>query len=549
MRSRWVLVAVVTVVIGAIWWNAAMASRQGWVPEGDSAIITLRTHDVLSRHPPLLGNPTTAGRSDPGDVYHPGPMEFVLLAVPLRLFGAGADGMLWGTAALNSLAVVVLVVFAWRRNGSGFALCAAAAAMVLVWSLGNEIPHDPYNPHIVLIPLAALLFLVWSVLDGDLVALPVAVAVASLVAQSHAYDAIQVGVLAVWVTIAMTLLLRGSRWRAHAARSSTRRWILASVVTGVVLWLPPIVDQIAHRPGNLSQLLRFALDGGTPVQGLRFAVARLTDYLVPPPRWLDRDPSFFELVSRPGILRSAGLAAMLVGATVLAVRAWRADRHGTALLLATALIAAGGSTLTAARLPEGTATLAPYNHRHWWPTAMFFWLALGWALWEEVRPWLAETSLLRRLRVPSTATFAALFAIAASSRVTIGADRGSASFGALRALVGPVAEAARGRGPVLVEARGAQAFTSIEPGIVIALVLRGIDARVGASEAKIYGSQHVAGPTAVQILIISGDDLSALPARAELLADYDPSRDVARGFVNAGVSGRVERIRVYVTRS
>lgn len=541
------MVVVAALLVGVIWWNAFMASRQGWVPEGDSAIITLRTHDVLSAKPPLLGNPTTAGRSDPGDVYHPGPLEFVLLAPALRLFGPGAQGMLWGTAAINSLALVVLVYFAWRRKGPGFSLCAAAAAMLLVWSLGSEIPHDPYNPHVVLVPLAALLVLVWSVADGDLAALAPAVVFGSLVAQSHAYDAIPVAVLTAWSLVAVVLRAGGRGPRPGAAASRSRRWIVVSAASGFVLWLPPMIDQVVHRPGNLSQLFRFARDGGTPVQGLGFAVARLADYLVPPPRWLDREPSFFELVSRAGMLRTVGLVAMLIGAGVLAVRAWRSDRRAVSLLLITALVAAGGSTLTAARLPEGTATLAPYNHRHWWPTAMFFWLAAGWAIWEEVSALLAERSRLRRGGPPVIAVLAAAFALASSARVTIGADRGSASFGALRALVGPVAGAVRGAGPVLVEARGAQAFTSIEPGLLSALVLRGIDARVAPWEAKVYGGQRVATSTAARVLIISGDDTGALPPGAELLAEYDPAGDVARGLSNAGVSGRIERIRVFIT--
>jgi hypothetical protein len=278
------------------------------------------------------------------------------------------------------------------------------------------------------------------------------------------------------------------------------------------------------------------------VQGLRFALDKLADYLVPPPRWLDRDPTFFELVSRPGPVREIGLVVILAGALWLAARAWRADRRTTALLLITALVAAVGSTLAAARLPDGSATLAPYNHRHWWPTAMFAWLALGWAAWEECR----DRVPARHLARVGAAAMAAVLTIAAASRVSIGNDRGSASFGALRTLTDPVAAAVRGSGPVLVEAHGAQAFTSIEPGLVSGLVLRGIDARVATSEGKIYGDQHTADATAVRVVILSGADAPAAPAGGVLIGSYDSRDDKARGFVNAGISGQLEIIAVYV---
>ncbi|MEY2570998.1 MAG: hypothetical protein QOE63_1348 [Acidimicrobiaceae bacterium] len=542
MSARRLVVVVTALAVVMIGWNALMAAREGWVPEGDGATITLRTHDVISAHPPLLGNPTTAGRVNAGDVYHPGPLEFVLLALPLRVFGADAHGMLWGTAAVNAASVLVLVWFARRRGGPGMALWAAVGSVVLLWSLGNEILHDPYNPHIVLLPLAALLVLVWSISAGDLVAIPFAVAAASLITQSHAYDAIPVAVLGLWAALA--LVLRLPTGRREPPPRDRRRWLLAGAALGVVLWLPPIVDQVVHRPGNLRQLVRFARDGGTPVAGFGFAFDKLADYLVPPPRWFDRDPTFFELVSRPSRLRDVGLVILLAAAVWLAVRAWRDDRRTTALLIVTALVAALGSTLTAARLPDGSAALAPYNHRHWWPTAMFFWLALGWAVWEECRDRVPARHLAR---VVATAA-AAVLAVSAASRVSIGNDRGSASFGALRALTVPVADAVRGAGPVLVEAHGAQAVLSIEPGLVIGLVERGIDARVVTAERKTYGDQHTADEAGTHVVILSGPEAPAAPVGGVLIGTYDARLDQARGFVNAGVSGQFEVIAVYVIR-
>ncbi|HEX2383788.1 MAG TPA: hypothetical protein VHI95_14190 [Acidimicrobiales bacterium] len=541
------VVVVACIAVIPIGWNAVMAAREGWVPEGDGAIITLRTHDVLTSNPPLLGNPTTAGRSQPGDVYHPGPLGFFLLAAPLRLFGASAHGMLFGSALVNIASLLGLLWFAYRRGGAPLCLVAGLWAVILVWALGNEIPHDSYNPHIVLLPMAFLLMLTWSVVCGDLLALPFAVAAGSLAAQSHAYEVIYVAVMAAWIICA--LALRFPRGRSEPPAGNRRRWIAGSLILGFFLWLPPIIDQILHDPGNLRQLADFARDGGTPVQGISFAVQRAADYLVPPFRWTNRTPGFYDLVHRPGGLRVALLGLLLAGAVVLAVTAWRRGLRDSALLIVTALVAIGGSVLAAARLPQGFATLSPYNHRHWWITATFFWFAIGWTIVDLLR---ARVPANGRLALGAAVIALSVgFAFVAMRNVTIVDDRGSVSFGALEYLTPAAADAVRARAggsqPVAVSSLGPEAFASVEPGIVSGLVLRGIDARVDRAEAKVFGSAHSAEDAPTRLVIRSGDDYDQAPQGMDLVATYDPNVDVReKGYRNSGIAGGVSPLAVYI---
>jgi len=37
-----------------------------------------------------------------------------------------------------------------------------------------------------------------------------------------------------------------------SARRALWRWSGISVLVGVVLWIPPVIDEIAHSPGNLT---------------------------------------------------------------------------------------------------------------------------------------------------------------------------------------------------------------------------------------------------------------------------------------------------------
>jgi hypothetical protein len=532
--GRWVVIAA-AIVIAGIGWNAYQAWHQGWAAEGDSAIIALRTDDVLSAHPPLLGNPTTAGTSGAQDAFHPGPLEFALLALPLRAWVPEATGLLVGSALINCAAVAVVALFAHRRGGPLFALAAVVWVAVLVWGLGDEIPHDAYNPHIVLLPLALLTVLVWSVATGDRVALPVAVVAASLIAQSHAYEVLVVAGYGALAIIALLARRAAVSWR----------WLAGCAALGLVLWLPPLIDQLRHRPGNLRRLFDEARGPSEPAEGLRFAIDGLVDTLAPPFRWLERQPSFAELHAHPGVMRTAIAAGALGSLITVTMLTWRRGRQRSAWLAATALVGLATSTFAAARLPQGIASAAPYNHRHWWIAGSLTWFALLWCTADLARARIADAP---RRWAPAAATVATLVIVGvAASRVDIGADRGSASFGALGALVDPVARAVDGRGPVVVVGRGAQAFTSIEPGLVSALTLRGIDARVLAGESKIFGQRRV-GDAAIRtwVYVLSGPGADAAPSGTTLVARYDPSVDVARGFANAGVSGVAEPIAVYV---
>jgi hypothetical protein len=533
MRVRTTTLAIVAtaLVVLGIGWNALQARQQGWAAEGDSAIIALRTHDVLSAHPPLLGNPTTAGTSSAQDAYHPGPLEFALLALPLRAWSPSATGLLVGTALVNAAAVALLVLFAHRRGGGAMALAAAGWAAVLVFGLGEEIPHDAYNPHIVLLPLALLVVLVWSIARDDHVAIPVAVATGSLIAQSHAYEALMVAGLLLFAVISCAV---------QRIRPPTR-WLVSGAVTGFVLWLPPIVDQLRNRPGNLRVLLDEARSSRQASEGWGFAWRGLVDAITPPFRWLIRQPSLADTHARPGALRAVLAITVLVALVALAVRLRRSGDGTSSWMLVTALVGLAVSAVVASRLPQGIASAAPYNHRHWWVTGSFAWFALVWGALRAAR-----------VRVPAWAPLPAVALIAiivvvTAAQVTVGDDRGSASFGALNALERPVTDAVRGKGPVVVVGRGAQAFTSIEPGLVAVLTMHGIDARVLDREAKIFGERRVgASDIPTWLYVVSGNGADVAPAGATLVARYDPNTDVARGFANAGVSGKAEPIAVYV---
>src|SRR5207247_343770 len=107
------------------------AFRDGWVPSADEANVATRSLDVFSRHPPLTGLPSTSGWYG-GNVQanHPGPIEFYLLAVPLRVLGRSA-GPLLTAATINGAFVLIALWAFFRRLGSTAILWAGVLLLAV----------------------------------------------------------------------------------------------------------------------------------------------------------------------------------------------------------------------------------------------------------------------------------------------------------------------------------------------------------------------------------------------------------------------------------
>lgn len=538
MTDRRIVAAAVAVVVAPILWNAWSAGRDGWAPEGDSAAIVVRTHDVLSADPPLLGNPTTVGARTGEELHHPGPLEFAVLAVPLRLLGADAHGALLGAALVGAAAVAAIGWLGLRSGGALPAVWLLTGTAALAWSLGDEILHDVYNPHLLLLPYALLLVTAWAAACADRAALPVAVVAASFVAQSHAYYALLAALVGAAVVVAT----------AKSARPPARTW-WASAALGVVLWIPPLLAELRSGPSNLAGLLRAGagVEGdGEAAQGAGFAVARLADTLVRF-RWLDRRPGPLELVSRPPAVLQTLAVLAVAGVVALGIRAHRRGRRVAAGLAGAAVVSCVASVVAASRLPGGIPLFEPHSHRHWWVTGALFWVAVGWLVADLTRPWLRR--LARPARVAAVGIPLVVAAVAAAWAPTIDHDRGSVSFGAVTHLTAAVADALPGDGPWLVTSSGPQAFLSVQPGVVAGLVLRGFDVRVEAGEGPAMGHHRVvAGPVAGTVLVASGDEPPPVPPGYELVARFDAVADARRtGHDDVVLFERPQQLAVFLS--
>ncbi|HET9729827.1 MAG TPA: hypothetical protein VFR41_10425 [Acidimicrobiia bacterium] len=223
-----------------------------WYPLLDMAQTELKLRDVWSRHPPLIG---LAGRIGPYSAdggSHPGPISFYALWPVWAILHRAAFGMFASTVALDVVAFALSLWMAFRRGGVALTLGLTAMLAVLTHSYGAYLLTLAWNPYMPVLWWIVFVLAVWSVLVDDLPMLPIAIVAGMFCMQTHvSYDGLVGGVLtglAVWLSV------RAWRTADAALRRRALRWGLGSLALLVLLWVPPVVDQIIHHPGNLSIL-------------------------------------------------------------------------------------------------------------------------------------------------------------------------------------------------------------------------------------------------------------------------------------------------------
>jgi hypothetical protein len=285
-------------------WAAFLPGRTPTVfAEGDPAVIELytwqATHGVWA-----YGPYSRFGW------HHPGPLYFYLLAPFYAISGDHTLALDAGAFAIN---LVALTVAAWallRYVGKAMALAVLLAMAAYLFQI-SRLLVSVWNPHVLLVPFAALIVTGAIAMSGRLALLPIVIALASFVSQTHA------GLLPCAAAVVVCSLvgcvwhmraLAGSRRSSHvqaaaAAASSTRtaaerppRWQLASrewrwlALSGgvvAVLWALPIVEQVTSpNGGNLTAIAHFFGPSGPAGAGISFgdAIAVWADALTSPAR-------------------------------------------------------------------------------------------------------------------------------------------------------------------------------------------------------------------------------------------------------------------------
>jgi hypothetical protein len=385
------------------------AVQAGWVPLADRGIIATRAHDVLTSHPPLVGQYTLAGEVT-GKVTHSlGPMLFWLLA-PTAHAGSTV-GMTVTMGALNTLCIVGCVALARRRGGRVLMVMSACAIALMCQSLAAETFHDVWNPSAGLFPFTLTIFLCWSLACGEYRLAPLTVLVASFTVQTHlTYVPPTLGLLAVgFGGLAVGAIARRRRGVRGPRRRALVGWGLATVLVAAFCWSATIDGQLAEHPGNLTLVIESAtrrkatLGSEVGWHAVVHAVGIAPWWLqTPKSRWQRK----YEVRSTPSALATKSTIAMLAALGLVAVVGLLRRRRDVVALAVVALVLCPALAAVAAATPTPPLLSATLGYTMWWGSqvGMIVWLTLAWAAWLALVRFareLARTVHRRRARTPA----------------------------------------------------------------------------------------------------------------------------------------------------
>jgi hypothetical protein len=476
-----------------------------WYPTDDLAQTELQVRSVGAGHPPMVG---LAGRigtlAKQGS--HPGPMSFWTLWPFYELFGAHSWALQAAAVSLHVLALGGALWLALRRGGLPLALGVAAALALLVRAYGTAILTEAWNPYLPVMAWIVFVLAVWSVVCDDLAMLVVAVVAGSFCMQTHLpYLGLVGAMLAGSVVVAFA-----RAWRRRTLRRPLR-WALVALGVGLFLWLPPMIEEVIHRPGNLSAVHNELLHPAESPIGTRRGFELLLVHLDP---WhvVAKQPRATTGPLVPGAM----LLALWVGALVVA---WRL-RHRPLLRLHAVL--AGGLVLSLISMSRIIGIIWYYLMLWAWGITALLLVAIGWTAAVAIAP-RVRAGPRRRLAaggalalgaviVASTVSFAFDARRAEAPSADLSATLGALVPGTARALA---QRAGRDQGRYLVSwtdplAIGAQGF-----GLLNELERRGFD--VGASRIYTAGvrAHRVVDPAAAaaEVHLSVGSDIDVWRAR------------------------------------
>jgi hypothetical protein len=519
-RDRWIfraalVLAALPFVVTAV--ALLVGVGNSYLPAGDLAMTELHIRDI-GRHEVLTGLWSRY------DWKHPGPLQFYLVAPFYWLSGGSSLGMVMGALAINLGSVLSCLAIARRRGGTPLVVATLVAFLLVVRTLGPEFLGDDWNLTITVLPYALLAFLTWSMLAGEMWALPAAAFVASFLVQTH------IG----FTSTAVPLLALGSAalavraWRSPGPPEERRRrrlgwWSLGAAGVLALVWLPPVLDMVMHTPDNLTNAYRYFRDPGEPGHAVSVGWRVATGQFGVEGEWLTGKLPRNPFSGESPYLYDAPLPVLLlvVGAALAAV--WRWARQGWGLVVTFGAVL----TTVIVSIIRTTGPVADYRLRYTWVPPVLAAVAVLWALWlAAARRW------PRAERVLLPGMLAAGVALAAVTSVS-GARAGTPhedDVEVVRELTEPLVDRFAGvDDPVLVNDVVGVAGPWYSRAVVLQLERHGIEAKVPAGLRHPYTASRVydgSEPLAARLVVAVESqipELAAMPG-VELLSRWTTVR-------------------------
>jgi hypothetical protein len=244
----------------------------------DLALIDLHTRRAIAWQQQL-------GVFDRNGWNHPGPAYFYLLGVFYRIFGSNARSLFIGATLINGAAATACIALIRRWTTPTRALWSALAVGLLTFTLaasgvGSTTYSEtvlgalvsPWNPLVVIVPLLLLLLLCAAAMARSALAAVGVLIVGSFVVQT---DISTLPLVATAVVVAEVTWAVGAVRRRRGQTLSPspslpphqptgvagRLLVVGGLALVVLMWVPPLVQQLTNNPGNVTLLYRYFTSG------------------------------------------------------------------------------------------------------------------------------------------------------------------------------------------------------------------------------------------------------------------------------------------------
>jgi hypothetical protein len=297
----------VPIAVGAI--RIVLSLHRDFTSGGDVAFIELSVRQVF--HGGIALGPYSRF-----NWRHPGPSLFYLFAPLYWLSGQSSRSLFLSAFLINGLSACAVVAIVRRRAGETTARLAAAVLGLYLGAASFHYLINPWNPSVLALPLLLVLVGVAAAATGSTTSLVVAYVTGSYLVQTHIGTLPVTGCALLVGTVAYLWQLRG------ADRHPAVRPLLAGAGILVVMWAAPVVQQVTHAHGNVTEIVDFFRNPGpvTPRSHLPSdAFAAVSNYAAYVPFGRPTD-----LLGHRGRLLTAG--AMGLAGFAVGVLAWRRRR-------------------------------------------------------------------------------------------------------------------------------------------------------------------------------------------------------------------------------
>jgi len=219
---------------------------------GDQALIEIYTLNAL--HGKQLLGPYSRLNWN-----HLGPAYFYMLAPIYILMNCSSFGLLIGAMIINIAAIMLILIILKKHTDIKVFSIASIILAIYLCSITSQLLSF-WSPRVTYLPFMGFIYLCALVAFDKKWAFPLMFFIGSFIIQNHL---MYVPTVAVLIATAITINLASKIKKKKAIFKEAKMQWLASLLILLIMWTPPLIEEVNNSPGNMSKIAHFFLDKPT----------------------------------------------------------------------------------------------------------------------------------------------------------------------------------------------------------------------------------------------------------------------------------------------